>query len=470
MTVVTRFPPSPTGFLHIGNARTALFNWCFARHHNGKFLLRIEDTDKERSTQAAIDAIFEAMDWMGLDHDNEEVIYQSARADRHAEVAQELLEKGMAYKCFCTQEELQAMREDAKAKGENPGYNGLWRDRDPSEAPEGAPFVIRLKAPKDGSSTINDIVQGEVTVDNKQIDDFILLRSDGSPTYMLAVVVDDYDMGVTHVLRGDDHLNNAFRQKVIYEAMGWELPVYGHLPLIHGADGAKFSKRHGALGVMDYARDGFVKEAVINYLLRLGWGHGDDELFSLEQAVEWFDGKGIQKSPAKFDVEKFTYVNEQKIRTMAPEELLNRLVTFFNADLPESKKQALIKGLPDLTERASTLHDVWNGAQIYIQDLPFDYEDKALKNLKPEAIDTLATLKDRFAGLEDYVPEAIEPVLQDIANDMHEGKFGKVGMPLRAALTGRAQSPALPNVAYALGKDETLKRLDLAINKARENG
>jgi glutamyl-tRNA synthetase len=409
------------------------------------------------------------MKWMELDHDNEEVVYQSANADRHAEVAQQLLEKGMAYKCFCTPEELTQKREEAKAKGENPGYNGMWRDRDESEAPEGAPFVVRLKAPQDGASTINDIVQGEVTVDNKQIDDFILLRSDGSPTYMLAVVVDDYDMGVTHVLRGDDHLNNAFRQKVIYDAMGWDLPVYGHMPLIHGEDGAKFSKRHGALGVMDYAKDGFVKDAVFNYLLRLGWGHGDDEIFTREQAVSWFDGSGIQKSPAKFDIKKFTYVNEQKLRSMSAEDLLQNLEDFFNLDINAEKKEALLKGLPDLTERASTLHDVWNGAQIYIQDLPFDYEEKALKNLKPEAADTLATLKDRFAGLEDYVPEAIEPILKDIANDMHEGKFGKVGMPLRAALTGRTQSPALPNVAYALGRDETLKRLEFAITKAKEN-
>lgn len=465
MTIVTRFPPSPTGFLHIGNARTALFNWCFARHHGGKFLLRIEDTDKKRSTQPAIDAIFEAMNWMGLDHDNKDVIYQSTRADRHVEVAMQLLDKGMAYKCYCTPEELQAMREEAKAKGENPGYNGMWRERDPSEAPADAPFVIRLKAPHDGAFTINDIVQGEVTVENSQIDDFILLRSDGSPTYMLAVVVDDYDMGVTHVLRGDDHLNNAFRQKVIYEAMGWDLPVYGHFPLIHGADGAKFSKRHGALGVMDYAKDGFVKEAVINYLLRLGWAHGDDEIFTLSQAVQWFDGTAIQKSPAKFDIKKFTYVNEQKIRHMPAQELLDRLITFFHADLSEDKKQTLIKGLPDLTERASTLHDVWNGAQIYIQDLPFGYEEKALKNLKPENADTLTALKDRMANLAEFTAEAIEPVLKEVANDMHEGKFGKVGMPLRAALTGRSQSPALPNVAYALGKDETLKRLDAAVAK-----
>lgn len=466
MTVVTRFPPSPTGFLHIGNARTALFNWFFARHHGGQFLLRIEDTDKERSTQPAIDAIFEAMNWMGLDYDNEDVVYQTTRADRHAEVAYQLLEKGMAYKCYCTQEELAQMREDAKAKGENPGYNGMWRNRDESEAPKDMPFVVRLKTPESGNSTIKDIVQGDVTVDNSQVDDFILLRSDGTPTYMLAVVVDDYDMGVTHVLRGDDHLNNAFRQKVIYDAMGWDLPTYGHLPLIHGADGAKFSKRHGALGVMDYARDGFVKEAVINYLLRLGWGHGDDEIFTTEQAIEWFDGSGIQKSPAKFDMDKFTHVNEQKIRTMPAEELLQRLTELFDANITDAQRERLLKGLPDLTERASTLHDVWQGAGIYLQDVPFDYEEKALKNLTVESAATLATLKDKMSNLDQFTAESIEPLLHEVANDLHEGKFGKVGMPLRAALTGRTQSPALPNVAYALGKEETVKRLNAAIEKA----
>ncbi|HEX7655695.1 MAG TPA: glutamate--tRNA ligase, partial [Sphingomonas sp.] len=312
--VVTRFAPSPTGFLHIGGARTALFNWLFARHHGGQFLLRIEDTDRARSTQPAIDAILDGMTWLGLDWDGE-VVHQFARAARHAEVARQLLESGHAYKCYATSEELTALREEQRAAGKPIRYDGRWRDRDPSEAPADAPFVVRLKAPRDGAVTIADLVQGEVTVQNSEIDDFVLLRSDGTPTYMLAVVVDDHDMGVTHVIRGDDHLNNAFRQLPIIRAMGWDDPIYAHIPLIHGSDGAKLSKRHGALGVDAYRDElGILPEALDNYLLRLGWGHGDDEIISRDQAIEWFDLSAVGKSPSRFDLKKLENLNGHYIR------------------------------------------------------------------------------------------------------------------------------------------------------------
>lgn len=469
MTIVTRFPPSPTGFLHIGNARTALFNWCYARHVGGKFLLRIEDTDKERSTQPAIDAIFEAMKWMGLDWDNDEVVFQSQRADRHVEVAKEMIARGQAYYCYCSPEELQAMRDAATAKGEQPRYNGMWRDRDPSLAPQGVNPVIRIKAPQDGVGVINDKVQGEVKVDNKQLDDFILVRSDGSPTYMLAVVVDDHDMGVTHVMRGDDHLNNAFRQRAIYDNMGWELPTYAHLPLLHGEDGAKFSKRHGALGVMDYAKLGYVPEALNNQLLRMGWSHGDDEIISMKQAVEWFNLESINRAPARFDVKKLSFLNAHYIKTMDDDALLALLLDFHDAHgLPKAKKDALLAGLPDLKERATTLVDLWADAQIYIQDLPLQYEDKAMANLTPENAPTLKTLIDKFGALDAFMPAQIEDTLKSVANDMHEGKFGKVGMPLRAALTGRANSPALHNVAAAIGREETIRRIEAAIQIAQK--
>lgn len=468
MSIVTRFPPSPTGFLHIGNARTALFNWCFARHHGGKFLLRIEDTDRKRSTDEAVQAVFDAMEWMGVDWDNKDVVYQTQNQDRHVEVALEMLEKGQAYRCFCTPEELDQMREEAKAKGEHPGYNGKWRDCGPEDYPADMPSVIRIKSPKEGSSTISDKVQGDVTVENKQLDDFILLRSDGTPTYMLAVVVDDHDMGVNHILRGDDHLNNAFRQKVIYDNMGWELPTYAHLPLLHGEDGSKFSKRHGALGVMDYAKLGYTPEALNNLLMRMGWGHGDEELFTMDQAIEWFDLGDVNKAPARFDIKKLDHMNAHYIKEYKNEDLLALLLKNNDAqDLSEDKKNALLNGMDDIKERATTLIDLWNDAQIYIQDLPFEYEEKALNNLKKDSADTtLKEIRNRLAHLNDFTPDTIENLLKDVANDLHEGKFGKVGMPLRAALTGRSNSPALPNIAAAIGKDETLNRIHAACEMA----
>ncbi len=405
---------------------------------------------------------------MGLDWDNEEIVYQSKRADRHVEVAREMVAKGQAYYCYCSPEELQTMRDEAKANGDQPRYNGYWRDRDQSEAPEGVKPVIRIKAPQNGVITIPDMVQGDVTVDNKQLDDFILVRSDGTPTYMLAVVVDDYDMGVTHVMRGDDHLNNAFRQRVIYDNMGWNLPVYAHLPLLHGEDGAKFSKRHGALGVMDYARLGYVPAALNNQLMRMGWSHGDEEIIAMAQAVEWFDGTSINRAPARFDVKKLDFLNAHYIKNMDDDALLQALLAFHNiTDLSAAKQQALLKGLPDLKERATTLIDLWTDAQIYIQDLPLSYEDKAMSNLTSENTNTLNTLIERMNVLDSFTPERIDDVLKGVANDLHDGKFGKVGMPLRAALTGRANSPALPNIAAAIGKEETLRRIAAAVKIAQ---
>src|SRR5512145_3448000 len=398
--VRVRFAPSPTGFLHIGGARTALFNWLFARHYGGKFLLRIEDTDRARSTAEAVEAIFEGLRWLELHWDGE-ATFQFARASRHAETARKLLAEGKAYRCYCTPEELEAMRAKAKAEGRSMRYDGTWRERDPGEAPPGVQPVIRIKAPHHGVTVIRDRVQGNVTIANEQLDDMVLLRADGTPTYMLSVVVDDYDMGVTHVIRGDDHLNNAARQMQLILALGWPVPEYAHIPLIHGPDGAKLSKRHGALGVDAYREMGYLPEAVRNYLLRLGWAHGDDEIISTEQAIQWFDLDAVGRSPSRFDFAKLTNLNGHYLREAADERLVGDILPRLEAatgPVDEAARDRLRRGMGGLKARARTLVDLAQAAAFYVKRRPIQPDDKAAKLLTPEARSRLARLGEAFKG------------------------------------------------------------------------
>jgi len=453
--VITRFAPSPTGFLHIGGARTALFNWAFARHHGGTFLLRIEDTDRARSTQEAIDAILDGMNWLGLDAD-EAPSFQHAQAARHVEVAHQLLAAGQAYKCFCTAEEVEAMREAARQAGDPLRYDGTWRDRDPAEAPAEAPFVIRFKAPQSGETILQDAIQGEVTFANAQFDDLILLRSDGSPTYMLSVVVDDYDMGVTHVIRGDDHLTNAGRQAQIYAALDWPLPIFAHMSLIHGADGAKLSKRHGALGVDAYRDMGYLPEAMRNYLARLGWSHGDEEVFSTAQLVDWFSLDAVGKAPARFDMEKLDYVNAQHLN-QADDADLTALTLALDPELtPFTAQVEAAMGL--LKERASRLGDLVADAAFLKAARPIGVDEKLAKHLNEANLAHLATLHDALQGLETWASEPIEACIKAYM-DAHELKMGKLAPAFRAALVGNSQSPGIFDVLSLLGRDEALRRL-----------
>jgi glutamyl-tRNA synthetase len=451
--VVTRFAPSPTGFLHIGGARTALFNWLFARHHGGKFLLRIEDTDKARSTAEAIDAILDGMRWLGLDWDGHEY-YQSQFWARHAEVAHKLLERGAAYRCWMTQEELAAQRELAAKERRPFRINSPWRDRD--DAGEG-PSVIRLKAPLEGETVIDDRVQGQVTVQNAEIDDFILLRSDGTPTYMLAVVVDDHDMGVTHVIRGDDHLNNAFRQLVIIRAMGWPEPTYAHVPLIHGPDGAKLSKRHGALGVDAYRDElGLLPEAVSNYLLRLGWGHGDDEIISREQAIEWFDLDHVGKSPSRFDFKKLENLNGHYIREADDARLAGLVAP--KLGIADEQKLLLLSAMPELKARAHDLNQLAEGARFLFDSRPLELDEAASTLLTAESRTLLGAAHAALADLDDWSHDSTEQAIRAVA-DANGVKLGKLAQPLRAALTGRTTSPGIFDVLVLLGKGESLSRI-----------
>ncbi|HEX8058915.1 MAG TPA: glutamate--tRNA ligase [Novosphingobium sp.] len=454
-TVVTRFAPSPTGYLHIGGARTALFNWLFARHHGGKYLLRIEDTDRARSTEPAIEAIFDGLRWLGLDGD-EPATFQFARSERHAEVAQALLDSGNAYKCYLTPEELAARREKAQAERRPFKIDSEWRDCDPAAAPAGAPFVVRIKAPRDGETVIEDLVQGKVTVSNAEIDDFVLLRSDGTPTYMLAVVVDDNDMGVTHVIRGDDHLNNAFRQLAIIHGMGWDVPTYAHVPLIHGSDGAKLSKRHGALGVDAYRDEmGVLPEALFNYLLRLGWSHGDEEIISREQAVEWFDVAHIGKSPSRFDTAKLLNLNGHYIREADDARLAAlvapRMVGSIDLDL-------LTRAMPFLKVRAKDVLELAAGAAFLSAQRPLTLDAKAEALLTPEARALLGQIQDRLAGENGWTSEGLEASLKSMAEEIGLG-LGKLAQPLRAALTGQTTSPGIFDVLTLLGREESLARI-----------
>ncbi len=459
--VVTRFAPSPTGYLHIGGARTALFNYLFARKHGGKFTLRIEDTDKARSTDEAIAAILSGMRWLGLDWDGEE-IYQSRRADRHVEVVDDLLEKGAAYRCYATPEELTEMRERARAEKRPIRYDGRWRDRDPSEAPADAPFTVRIKAPKDGSMTINDAVQGDVTVSNAELDDFILLRSDGTPTYMLAVVVDDHDMGVTHLIRGDDHLNNAFRQKVIIDAMDWPLPVWAHIPLIHGSDGAKLSKRHGALGVEAYRDMGVLPEALENYLLRLGWGHGDEDILDRARALELFDLEGVGRNPARFDTKKLDNLNGHYIRAADDARLAELVEPIICAELglelDDDKRKLLLRTIPELKPRAKDINELADGALFLFRTRPLNLDEKAAAVLEKDGGVLLAKAVETLSGAADWQADALGSGLKELAEAEGVG-LGKVAQPLRAALTGRTVSPGVFEMLELLGREESLARL-----------
>jgi glutamyl-tRNA synthetase len=452
--VVTRFAPSPTGYLHIGGARTALFNWLFARHHGGKFLLRIEDTDKARSTKDAIDAILDGMQWLGLDWDGHEY-YQSQFWARHAEIAHRMLDRGQAYRCYMTQEELAEQREAAQRERRPFRISSPWRDV--TEEQGDKPFVVRLKAPQEGETVIEDQVQGRVTVQNAEIDDFILLRSDGTPTYMLAVVVDDHDMGVTHVIRGDDHLNNAFRQLVIIRAMGWPDPVYAHVPLIHGPDGAKLSKRHGALGVDAYRDElGMLPEAVVNYLLRLGWGHGDDEIISRDQATEWFGLDHVGKSPSRFDFKKLENLNGHYIREADDERLANLVAPKLR--LKGEQKALLIRAMPELKARAHTLNQLEEGAHFLFASRPLDFDEGASALLTDESRSILAAAHKRLVALAKWDSESLEAAIRDVA-EASGVKLGKLAQPLRAALTGRTTSPGIFDVLALLGRDESLARI-----------
>ena len=459
--VVTRFAPSPTGFLHIGGARTALFNWLFARHHGGKFLLRIEDTDKARSTQAAIDAIIEGMRWLGLDWDGDEY-FQSRFAARHAEVAYQMLERGHAYKCYMSAEELAAGREKAQAERRPYRVESAWRDCSPAAAAPDAPFVVRLKAPREGETAIEDRVQGRVVVQNAELDDMVLLRSDGSPTYMLAVVVDDHDMGVTHVIRGDDHLNNAFRQLAIVRAMDGPEPIYAHVPLIHGSDGAKMSKRHGATGVMDYDQLGILPEALSNYLLRLGWGHGDDEIISREDAVRWFDLGHVGRSPSRFDTKKLENLNGHYIREASDGRLAGLVAPRIGASIGRSLGSEdialLARAMPELKPRAKNLNEMADGAAFLFKQRPLDLDDKAAALLQGEAADLLALVHSALEGLPEWTAGTTEQAVREVAEGRGV-KLGQVAQPLRAALTGRATSPGIFDVLVLLGREESLARI-----------
>ncbi len=457
--VVTRFAPSPTGFLHIGGARTALFNWLYARGRGGKFLLRIEDTDRERSTPEATAAILQGLDWLGLDHDGE-VISQFENATRHVEVAEQLLAEGKAYKCFATQDEIQAFRDAARAEGKSTLYRSPWRDADPATHPN-APYVVRIKAPQGGETVIRDQVQGDVTIRNDQLDDMVLLRSDGTPVYMLAVVVDDHDMGVTHVIRGDDHLNNAARQMMIYDAMGWDVPVWAHIPLIHGPDGKKLSKRHGALGVDEYQKMGYPAAGMRNYLARLGWSHGDDEFFTDAQAKEWFDLGGIGKSPARFDFKKLENLSGQHIAASDDAALLHELQAFLAATdqpaLSDDKIVVLRKAMYCLKSGAKTFPQLIEKAEFALADRPIEPDAKAAKNLDDVSRSILMELTPHLQNASWSRND-----LEGIANQFAESRdmqFGKLAAPLRAALAGRTATPSVFDMMLVLGREETIARL-----------
>jgi glutamyl-tRNA synthetase len=462
MTIVTRFAPSPTGFLHIGGARTALFNWLFARHHGGKFLLRIEDTDRARSSQEAVDAIVDGLKWLELDWDGEP-ISQFTRREQHAAAAHRLLSEGKAYRCYASQDELAQMRAEAKSEGRTTLYDGRWRDRDPSEAPAGVDPVIRLKAPREGETVINDQVQGPVRVENSQLDDMVLLRADGTATYMLAVVVDDHDMAITHVIRGDDHLTNAFRQYQLYVALGWEPPEFAHIPLIHGPDGAKLSKRHGALGVEAYRDMGYLPEAVCNYLLRLGWSHGDDEIISRQQAIEWFGLEAVGRSAARFDVTKLESLNGNYIRQADDERLTSlimpRLQTILDGKLAEGTESRIKKGMSGLKGRAKNILDLSDNSIFYARFRPLELDEKAARLLTTEAVALLHRLRDQLAGLEEWNADNLEGYVRECA-EAAGAKLGTIAQPLRAAMTGGTVSPGMFEVMEVLGRDETLGRLD----------
>ena len=463
--VVTRFAPSPTGLLHVGGARTALFNWLFARHHSGKFLLRIEDTDRKRYSEEAVEAIYGGLDWLGLDWD-EEPVSQFARRERHKEVAQGLLNSSGAYRCYCSADELAKMREKARAAGASQLYDGRWRDRDPAEAPPGVDPVIRLKAPRLGETVIKDAIQGVVEVVNGQLDDMILLRADGTPTYMLAVVVDDHDMGVSHVIRGDDHLTNAFRQAQIYQALGWDMPIFAHIPLLHGGDGKKLSKRHGALSIEAYREGGFLSQAMNNYLLRLGWSHGSDEIISREEAVEWFNLDAVGRAPAQFDLDKLTSLNGHYIRNRENVDLLELIVPLLENQLgyqvQSDALERLKLGLTGLKERAKNIIELSENAMFYANKRPLPVDKKARKLLDEQGRRMVDIARDKLAGISNWSHDELESRIRDAAADLGQN-LGNLAQPLRAALTGSNVSPGIFEVMEILGREETLGRLEDAV-------
>jgi len=464
MSVTVRFAPSPTGFLHIGGARTALFNWLYAKRYGGIFRLRVEDTDRARSTQEAVDAIIDGLRWLEFEWDGE-IVFQSQRLERHAAIARQLLQEGKAYHCYCTPEELERMRENARAEGRSVRYDGTWRDRDPKTAPPGIPPVIRLKAPQNGETVIEDRVQGRVTVANEQLDDLIILRADGTPTYNLSVVVDDHDMAITHVIRGDDHFNNAFRQTQIYRALGWDIPIFAHVPLIHGPDGAKLSKRHGALGVDAYRDMGYLPAALRNYLLRLGWSHGDDEIISTARAIEWFDLDAVGRAPARFDFVKLANLNAHYLREMDNRELAALVAPFIEKSLGHPLDAAvrtrLVAAMPGLKPRAKTLVELAEIAHFYVAPRPIPVDHKAQAILRPAA----PLLADLALSLGDLPWDAVS--LESAVRDFAEArglKLGQAAQPLRAALTGSTASPPIFDVMAVLGRSESLARLADASN------
>jgi glutamyl-tRNA synthetase len=465
--VITRFAPSPTGFLHIGGARTALFNWAFSQNTGGKMLLRIEDTDRARSTAEAIDAILDGLTWLGLDWSGE-AVSQFGRADRHREIANHLLAQGKAYRCYCTPEELEAMRARAEAEKRPIRYDGTWRDRNPNQAPTNVSPAIRFRAPQEGETIIDDQVQGRVVIPNKDLDDLIILRSDGNPTYNLSVVVDDHDMGVTHIIRGVDHLTNAARQSQIYHAMGWRVPVMAHIPLIHGPDGAKLSKRHGALGVDAYRAMGYLPEAMRNYLARLGWSHGDDEIFSTEQLIEWFNLGSVGKSPARFDFAKLENLNGHYIRHTDDKLLLDYLLKFLPYletgrnvldSLDNERRRQLLLAMPGLKERAKTLIDLVNGAAFIFAERPLKMDEKAKALLSEGGSSALAGVLPVLKGAENWQANSLEQAVKTYA-EKQDIKLGKLAQPLRAALTGTTVSPGIFDVLEVLGRDESLARIE----------
>ncbi len=465
--IVTRFAPSPTGFLHIGGARTALFNWLFAKHHGGRMLLRIEDTDRARSTQEAVDALLDGLSWLGLDWDGDP-ISQFSRVERHKEAVEQMIANGTAYRCYCSPEEVEAMREKARAEGRPPRYDGTWRDRDAFEAPEGVAPVVRLKAPQDGETVVDDMVQGRVVIPNKDLDDFILLRSDGTPTYMLAVVVDDHDMGITHIIRGVDHLTNAARQTLIFKALDWDVPAMAHIPLIHGPDGAKLSKRHGATGAEAYREMGYLPQAMRNYLARLGWSHGDDEIMSLEDMIKWFDMTSVGQSASRFDFKKLENLNGHYMRATEDGELLGHWKVYLShveggADVRKwfaegANEATALKALPGLKERAKTLVELTEGASYLWRQRPLGLDEKAQKILTDDARAILADLHGVLSAAVDWSEEPLETAVKAYA-EQKELKLGAVAQPLRAALTGRGTSPGIYDVLVALGRDESLARI-----------
>jgi glutamyl-tRNA synthetase len=459
MTIITRFAPSPTGYLHIGGARTALFNYLFAKHNNGKFLLRVEDTDKERSTTEATEAIFKSLKWLEIDHDDE-VVYQSARSQRHQEAAHQLVKAGRAYFCFSSQEEIGLLREEAIAKKEHFIFHSPWRDVDSSNHPKDIKPVVRLKAPREGVTVVKDLLQGDVTVQNNHLDDMILLRSDGTPTYMLAVVVDDHDMNITHIIRGDDHLSNAHRQQILYEAFDFQVPKMVHIPLIHGPDGAKLSKRHGALGVENYQEIGYLPEALCNYLLRLGWGHGDDEIISREQAIKWFGIEGLGKSPARLDFGKMKHLNAHYLRQKDNAELTQMVFGLIEKDhkLSDTSKNNILKAMDGLKPRAELLTDLSSMALMYVVDFPLKISEEAGQIMAETNDDILEAVRQELGGMLDFSKDQIQAKLKEIAEN-NAMKLGELMHFVRVFIAGDTKSPSVFEMMDVLGVEEVLKRL-----------